>query len=381
MTYHIAHLADLHVGFRQFNKTTPGGINQREADVTEALRRVVSAVIDAAPDLIVIAGDVFHHVRPPNAAILALFAQLQRLRVGLPTTPIVVIAGNHDTPRTLETASVLPLYRALDVKLAIGTRPETFCVDEKQRLVYVTAVPSAAERAFQAAPYPPTTGASHSILLMHAAWPIAPAVLEGGWSYIALGDYHVHHRVSPSAWYPGSIDYTSSNPWGELEEQRRWGVEGKGWILATLEPGQPPHVGFRSIVPPRDFLDLEPIEAEGMAAAELDAAIAARCTAARIDGAAVRLVVHGVSRELGAALDWPAIRAQKARALDLQLKLERPESRWSTPERRQASRRSILQAFDDFLVARELAPDIDRDELRKLGQHFLEQAQREGDKE
>ncbi|MEX1051444.1 MAG: metallophosphoesterase, partial [Gemmatimonadales bacterium] len=76
----IAHLADLHLGFRQYARQTPQGINQREADVANALRAALDDVIAAAPDLILIAGDVFQHVRPTNAAILYAFQQFSRLR-------------------------------------------------------------------------------------------------------------------------------------------------------------------------------------------------------------------------------------------------------------------------------------------------------------
>mgnify|MGYP001348790770 FL=1 len=102
----LAHLADLHLGFRQFDRQTPKGTNQREADVAEVFRRAVDDLLDQKPDLIVIAGDLFHSVRPTNAAILFCFRQLHRLRAGLPETPIVVIAGEHDTPRSTETGTI-----------------------------------------------------------------------------------------------------------------------------------------------------------------------------------------------------------------------------------------------------------------------------------
>jgi len=42
----LAHLADLHLGFRQCERQTPRGGNQREADVAEAFRRAVDDLID-----------------------------------------------------------------------------------------------------------------------------------------------------------------------------------------------------------------------------------------------------------------------------------------------------------------------------------------------
>jgi len=43
-TVKIAHLADLHLGLRQYHRQTPGGINQREADVANAFRKAVDSL-------------------------------------------------------------------------------------------------------------------------------------------------------------------------------------------------------------------------------------------------------------------------------------------------------------------------------------------------
>ena len=101
----LAHLADLHLGFRQLERQTPRGGNQREADVAEAFQRAVDDIVEQRPDLIIIAGDVFHSVRPTNPAILFLFKKLAELRAGLPESRIVLVAGNHDTPRPSDTGS------------------------------------------------------------------------------------------------------------------------------------------------------------------------------------------------------------------------------------------------------------------------------------
>src|SRR5207249_8702609 len=53
--------------------------------------------------------------------------ELHRLRTGLPASPIVAIAGEHDTPRSTETGTILRLYEALGVDLAI---------EEPRRIVY-----------------------------------------------------------------------------------------------------------------------------------------------------------------------------------------------------------------------------------------------------
>src|ERR671920_641613 len=121
------------------HRQPPAGINQREADIAQAFRAAVDGVIAARPDVVVVAGDLFHSVRPTNAAIVFAFRQFQRLREALPHAPIVLIAGNHDTPRSTETGSILRLFEELGVDVA---------TDEPRRLVYpqldlsILAVPS-----------------------------------------------------------------------------------------------------------------------------------------------------------------------------------------------------------------------------------------------
>src|SRR5580765_3193777 len=98
----LVHLADLHLGYRQYQRLTPGGVNQREADVAVTFRTAIDRIIALRPDVIVVAGDIFHSVRPTNQAILHAFLQFSRLARELPNALIVLVAGNHDTPRSSE---------------------------------------------------------------------------------------------------------------------------------------------------------------------------------------------------------------------------------------------------------------------------------------
>src|ERR1043166_3662287 len=161
----IAHIADVHLGFRQYHRQTPGGINQREADVANAFKAAVDGVLAARPDAVILAGDLFHAVRPTNAAIVFAFRQLQRLREGLPDAPIVLIAGNHDTPRSTETGSILRLYEELGIDVARA---------EPRRLVYpgldlsVLAVPHAALLSPERPVLRPEGTQRHQVLVLHA---------------------------------------------------------------------------------------------------------------------------------------------------------------------------------------------------------------------
>lgn len=391
----LAHLADLHLGFRQFDRQTARGTNQREADVADVFRRAVDDIIEQRPDLIVIAGDIFHSVRPTNAAILFCFQQLQRLRSTLPETPVVAIAGDHDTPRSTETGTILRLYEALGVAIA---------VEEPKRLVFpqldcaVLAVPHAAvAREDRPALRPEPGGPTVNVLLIHGHPPglgeergtmeyggaLLPRELIAPekWDYVALGHYHTARAVATNAWYAGSLEYLPPNPWGQQQDEaeQRGGKTGKGYLLVEL-PGA--RVTFRPIAPARRHIDLPPIQGAGLTAKELDAAIAARLEKVKIDDQVVRLLVWDVERATARDLDHAAIRGYKSRALNFQLDLRRPAAaRDAGGEAAQsvARRQPLPETVREFLTRRPLDAELNRETFVRLGVEYLEAAARAED--
>lgn len=379
----LAHLADLHLGFRQYDRQTPRGGNQREADVAEAFRHAVDDLLVQRPDLIVVAGDVFHSIRPTNPAILFLFQQLHRLRAGLPDAPIVMIAGEHDTPRSVETGTILRLYEALGVDVV---------VDQARHLTFskldcsVLAVPHQAMVQPERPALRPQRGTTLNVLLVHGQLPglgetrgtaeyggalldqhdLAPAQ----WDYVALGHYHVAQQIAANAWYSGSIEYVTPNPWGQLQDEEEQGRRSKGYLLVDL-PGA--RVSVRPIAPARRHVELPPIEGKGLTPAELDARIAAQVAAAKpaIDDQIVRQLVFDVSRATARDLDHAALRAYKARALHFQLDLRRPEVHRVEASGAPGRRQTLPETVQEFLEHRPLDADLDRAEFVRLGVEYV----------
>lgn len=386
----IAHLADLHLGFRQYHRQTPTGLNQREADVANAFRRAVDGVISARPDAVLIAGDLFHSVRPTNPAILFAFHQLQRLREALPEAPIVVIAGNHDTPRSVETGSILALFESLGVDVA---------ADEARRLAYprlglsILAVPHNALIAPGRPAFEPAGTEPHQVLMLHGEvegiFPADRSAIEyggavvtpqdlarGGWSYVALGHYHVQREVAPRTWYSGSLEYVSPNPWGELAEERALGQSGKGWLLVDLPSGK---VERQPVVLARRLHDLPPLDGQGRSAAELDQALADAVGSIKGGHAdqVVRQVMRNVPRHIGRELNHTAIRALKAEALHFQLDLRRPELHRETGVGSPGRRRTLPELVQEYLERRLLPAELDRGQFVRRGTELMEAVERE----
>jgi len=386
----LAHLADIHLGFRQYHRQNPAGINQREADVANAFRAAVDGVLAAQPDAVVVAGDLFHQVRPTNAAIVFAFQQFQRLRAALPEAPIVVIAGNHDTPRSAETGSILRLYEELGVDVALD-QPRRF---EYPRLdLSVLAVP---HQAFWSETRPvlrPDGGAAHQVLALHgelegvyppelsgAAWGavlVRPEELHvEEWTWVALGHYHVQHQVAPRAWYAGALEYVTSNPWGELRDEARHGLKAKGWLLVDLATGM---AAAQPVPSARRVIDLDPLYADEQAAADLDQAIRARL--ASIPGGwgdrIVRQVVFNIPRQVARDLDHAAIRAVKAEALHYHLDLRRPDAVPTVGVDERGRRQPLPEVLRDYLTRRPLPAELDRETFVKTGVALLETVVRE----
>jgi DNA repair protein SbcD/Mre11 len=378
----LVHLSDIHLGFRQYQRQTPAGINQREADVAISLRRVIDRVIELKPDLVLIAGDVFHAVRPSNPAILHAFHQFSRLMEMLPGATVVMVAGNHDTPRTAETGCILRLFSPLGINVVEG-EPKRIPFHEHD--LSILAVPDMGKTP----PFEPDPNAKYNILLLHGEIegvlprsgreldrrPMGITEQELGadrWDYVALGHYHVYRQIAPNAFYAGSIDYTSTNSWGEKAEEDAAKHGGKGIIEHDISTGA--HT-FHAIPPLRRWVDLPSLSGAGMSPASLDEAI--RGTVDNVEGGIdnkiVRLVVRDVPRHILRELDHKAIRDYKRKALEFYLDTRRPEivrQGQAAPGRRA----SLADTVRDKLRSRVLTEDIDREALVELGLHYLREA-------
>jgi len=386
----IAHLADLHLGFRQYHRQTPSGLNQREADVANAFRGAVDQVIEARPDAVIVAGDLFHAVRPTNHSILFAFHQFHRLREALPDVPLVVIAGNHDTPRSTETGSILGLFESLGADVA---------ADEPRRLSYpalglsVLAVPHMALIQPDRPALRPEGPEPHHVLVLHGEveglFPSDRTAVEyggallsreelarGGWSYVALGHYHVQREVAERVWYSGALEYVSPNPWGELAEEKAQDIPGKGWLLVDLPTGT---VQRRMVPLARRVMDLPPIDGAGRTALELDQALAAQLAGipAGLSGQVVRQVLRNVPRHVGREMNHVAIRGYKADALHFQLDLRRPESQREVGVGAPGRRQTLPEIVQDYLARRIIPGDLDREAFVRAGHDLIGEVERE----
>lgn len=382
----LVHLSDLHLGYRQYQRLTPGGINQREADVAATFRTAIDRIIALRPDVIVVAGDVFHSVRPTNQAILHAFMQFGRLTQALPGAIVVLVAGNHDTPRSTETGGILQLFAQLGLTVVDREARRLVFPERELSILAVPDVPNMVRPSLT-----PDPDARINLLVLHGevqgmlpanimATDRAPVEISheelgaSRWDYVALGHYHVYREIAPNAFYSGSIDYTSANTWGELYEERIAAIGGKGFIERNLITGA--H-HFHVLPPARQLIDLPPVSARGLSPAEVDERIRAaldRCEGG-IDEKIVRLTVRDAPRHVTRELDHRAIREYKRRALSFQLDLRRPEALRLHGTGSPGRRPSLNEIVREKLLTRALDSDVDRATLVERALAYLDEAQ------
>jgi DNA repair exonuclease SbcCD nuclease subunit len=391
----VAHLADLHLGYRAYHRLVPGEeggaprYNARERDVAAAFRAALDRMIEIGVDLVIVAGDVFHTVRPSNAAIADAFRQFARLHAALPRTPILIIAGNHDSPRAVETGSILALLQEI---------PNVTVVDREARVVEypqldtaVLCLPHNALAGGSLGELEPAGDAGTQLLAMHATVRgeevdrLLGHVSEFGgaqidmndirverWDYVALGHYHIATQLAPNMWYAGALERTSTNIWIE--------TGAKGFVTWDTRK----RTGAFHAVKTRPIVDLPRFSARAAAGhflepADVDARIRERVdgVAGGIDGKIVRLIVDEVPRELFRELDHRRLREYRARSLHFHLDARRPARRPTPGHAARHPPRSLEEEARTFIteVWEPTAPDIDRDRLADLALHYLAAAE------
>jgi len=293
----IAHVADTHLGYRQYGKTDPQtGRNQRTVDIEKAYERIVDDILTRDVDLVMHAGDIFHHPRPSWSAIRAFVEQTQRIAAA--GIPMVAIAGNHDMPRLRTSDSLFSILQLAlpKVKIVAGYDLEEVPFPDLDVLIH--AFPHGAlgnPNAEMPWPRPKT----RNILLTHGLLPtvelqghrrepgeveISAALTSPSLDYIALGHYHLWGAYGPNTYYSGSTERIS---WADYDAT-------PGYNIITLGDSEPAteHVPIEV----RPMRRLDSMDARGRSAKEIADAILIAAQRLRDPSAMVRVTLHSAER-------------------------------------------------------------------------------------
>lgn len=294
----IAHVSDTHLGYRTLNKLDPvTNRNQRSVDIEEAFERAIDDILRRDVDLIIHSGDVFQHTRPSWHSLREFIYQMRRLE--MLNVPIIVIGGNHDTPRLRTGGSV---FTVLDLALP-GT---TFVAGYEEKLLpyddlnlSVMAVPHGALTNPDPV-LPVIAPGKRNILISHGFVPglkvsmtgepgeqeVDELLVDGGFDYVALGHYHVAGQVRGNAWYAGA---TERMGFGDLDVN-------PGYNLVTLgDPGATPEVEHIDL-PARPMVRLKPVHGDDKEPREIADRVLGQLRDLNQPAAMTRVELKGVAR-------------------------------------------------------------------------------------
>lgn len=367
----IAHLSDTHIGFRQFARTNEQGFNMREADVMKSFRACLDAIAEREPDLVVHSGDFFDRVRPSNYSIVLAYRALASFQRERQNRPLIIVAGNHETPRTHDAGNILELFRDIPgVYVFASERENQLRLDIPDLDLEVVGVPSAViER--QPLTLEPNTSRRHRVLVLHgmerqvlpenADFDIERAHVDK-WSYVAMGDYHSFQAYGNNCCYSGSTDYTSTDIWSEIAHE-------KVWVWFDTEAGKMDPVPCEH----RKAIDLPPIDGRDLTGAQITEAALAAAIWDEAELPIVRQKVLGVRPESKAEIDYRTIHDLRKRCLEYKLDTVTAFATTATARGERVGV-TLEDEWRAHVRAADLRPDLNRERVLSIGEERLAEA-------
>ncbi len=131
----ILHTSDWHLG-RIFH-----GVHLTE-DQAHILESFIQVIPDTKPDVILIAGDVYDRSVPPVEAVRLLDEVISKILLDY-KVPIIMVAGNHDSPDRLNFGNKLLKRQGLHIYCQVEREPQLICLHDEYGEVYFCPIPYA----------------------------------------------------------------------------------------------------------------------------------------------------------------------------------------------------------------------------------------------
>ncbi len=374
----LIHIADLHIGYRSYNKVTPKGLNVRERDLIRAFKETLDRTAAINPELVIMAGDIFHRPRPGNTSIYLTIKLLHEFRKTC-SSPIIMVSGNHEASKSLENESILKVIEATvpGVKV-IDRQIEQFTIEDLG--INILGIPYNALSDFEKTNITPDSNYKYNILAIHGSYQSikcpeldthgqsclisAENINQAKWNYVALGHYHKYTKLAENTYYSGAIERTSSNIWQEANDP-------KGFIEYNLETGQHRFHPLESL---RKVVDLKRINANNLTAEEINALIDAEMSKIPdLEETIVRLTLEDIDSLTMRNLDYRKIGSYRKRALHFRLNIIKKDYSGSknTDDNINKEQKSLFEQLEEELKEFETVPGIDRDKFSELAKSYM----------
>ena len=247
----FAHLADTHLGYRQY------GLIEREKDFYEVFEKVIDKIIEEKVDFVIHSGDLFETARPSPMALLTFQKGLLKLKgAGI---SVYAIAGNHDA--VMRKGSIPPqvIFKKLGLKV-ISTINPTYIHDDIfiAGLPYYPASHAKALKSKLAELSEKATHHDKSILVLHQGidkyfgynYELEIGEVPDNFDYYALG--HIHKYVNDK-FGKGRLVYPGSSEIWKTSEIQDYEENGKGFVVVDLD-GPKPIIKRVKVDIPRKFI-------------------------------------------------------------------------------------------------------------------------------
>ena len=129
----ILHTADWHLG-RQLH-----GVSLIE-DQALALDQLFATLAELTPDCLIVAGDIFDRALPPVEAVTLFSQTLNRLNAEF-KKPVLIIAGNHDSPERIDYGSSLFESSGIFIRGSFTKSPSVVHLEDSYGAVDIVLLP------------------------------------------------------------------------------------------------------------------------------------------------------------------------------------------------------------------------------------------------
>lgn len=378
----FVHFSDTHLGYAAFRKITEAGYNQREEDINNAFIQAIDKIIELKPDFALHSGDLFDSVRPTNRIIRLAIEQILRLIQN--NIPLILISGNHETPKQRYLGSVFSILGVLPypdnlLKVSHNGIYDQILVKDNLTIHAISQCANGElfQKELKKIELNPKT---YNILTMHCGISGMQEFSHGDFNellvdyqffqnhkfnYIALGHYHNHIQVGPRAFFAGSTERLSFNEAGKQ----------KGLVEVILD--KETTVRFHELKT-RPMLELNAINAQDKEINQLTEEIENHIKNAQPQDKILRFKVENVPSHIFENLDIKKFRELAKDALHFEPIIEKKAS----PEHRAESRcrgketfkpkiGGLIEEYKTFINHHPGLSEEEKKELEEQGRTYL----------
>ena len=235
MTIKIAHIADTHLGYRQY------GLVEREKDFYDSFKMMIDDMLDKKVDCVLHSGDLFEQAKPPIEALLVAQECFEKLIEN--DVDVYVIAGNHDKIQKKGTVIPQRLYESEKFHILTYGNP----IIEISHDIVLCGLPYFPKNYEEAVKeklydiYEEVKNYPYKILMLHGSiskyfdmeCEFELDAIPEGFDYYAMG--HLHNRILNYDFKKGILSYPGSTEIKSKAEISDYNKNKKGYSLVCID--------------------------------------------------------------------------------------------------------------------------------------------------